>query len=99
MTAYNYLFLYKREPTVLQSDDIATANTIVKTLSFVRNNIPIFLKFGKNKIYDKNLNANNASKIIRNISGITPVANTNDNGDILVFKLSGKTKEDKEVSK
>ncbi len=90
MAEYDYMFFYKKEPTVLQSDDIAKVDVAVKTIAFIRRNERICTSFGDDKIYIKNININNSSQIIQDISGLTPVLNTNDSNDILIFKLSGK---------
>ncbi len=100
MTTNNYIFLYKGESTIPKNGDVVKVNIVLKTITFTRNNTPISLKFWDNIICDKNINAYNAPEIIQSITKLTPVLDTNDSiGDILIFKLSGKTKEDKEVSK
>ncbi len=90
MAEYDYMFFYKKEPTVLQSDDIAKVDITVKTVAFIRRNERIYTSFGDDKIYIEDININNSSQIIQDISGLTPVLDTNGSNDILIFKLSGK---------
>ncbi len=90
MTEYDYVFFYKEEPTVLQNGDIAKVDVAVKTIAFIRRNERIYTSFGDDKIYIEDININNSSQIIQDISGLTPVLNTNDSNDILIFKFSGK---------
>ncbi len=89
MAIPTYIFKYKEQPTILQSGDIARVDIVGKTIVFIRKSVHIFLKFGSDVIHDDDIDTNNASKIIQNISKLTPFLDTNSNSDILVFELKG----------